>query len=248
MKEAGVLYRCRVMHSRPQAPAYRFSYRLGYMLLDLDRIQELSNQLRLFSRNRWNLFAFYDKDHGPRNGSELGLWATRLLAEQGIQLDGGRIRLLCLPRVLGYAFNPISLYYCEHASGELRAIICEVHNTFGEQHCYVLDVNCGQQKAKCFHVSPLLDRSGYYLFHADSPGEHVKLGIQLFHDSSTLVLTTALVGNARPLADGQLLRQFLRLPLMTLKVTAAIHWQALKIWLRGARFHRLPPQRQPNVS
>lgn len=256
MTDAGALYECRVIHRRPGRPRYRFSYRVYCLLLDLDRIDEAAASTRLLSRNRFNLFAFHDRDQGPRDGSGLRPWVEGVLAGQGIALAGGRIRLLCLPRVLGYVFNPVGLYYCEHADGGLRAIVVQVHSTFGERHCYVLhaagaamDYACPHAKAKVFHVSPLLPRSGRYRFRFSEPGERIGLGIRLFPEGgSSPVFAMALVGHRHPPTTRNLLRLFLRIPLMTMKVTAAIHWQALKIWLRGGRLHRRPAQRYPDVS
>jgi uncharacterized protein len=250
------------MHLRQHPVRYRFGYRLFYLLLDLDRLAESAARLRLFSHNRWNLFSFHDRDHGAQDGRPLRAWLERLLRTRGIELDGGRIRLLCLPRVLGYVFNPISLYYCEHRDGSLRAVVCEVRNTFGERHCYLLsrdgapmDYAMPQRKAKLFHVSPLIGMGGEYRFHFSPPADRFCVRIRLFQTAPwpaaavpRLLLATALQGERRPLNDGQLLRQFLRMPLMTLKVTAAIHWQALKIWLRGAPFFHKPQPPLQEVS
>ncbi|HXG29042.1 MAG TPA: DUF1365 domain-containing protein, partial [Nevskiales bacterium] len=252
----------RVTHLRQHPVRYRFGYRLFYLLLDLDRLAESASRLRLFSYNRWNLFSFHDRDHGPHDGRPLRPWLEELLRAQGIELAGGRVRLLCLPRVLGYVFNPISIYYCEHRDGTLRAILCEVHNTFGERHCYLLsrngaamDYDMPQRKAKLFHVSPLIGMSGEYRFRLSAPEESFRILIRLYPPAAEAaaggphwLLAAALQGERRPLTDAQLLRQFLRMPLMTLKVTAAIHWQALKIWLRGAPFFRKPQPPLQEVS
>lgn len=249
------LYRCRINHSRPQPPRYEFAYRGYYLLLDLDHIGAASAKTRLLSYNRFNLLGFYDKDHGDHSGSNLRTWVRGVLEGQGIELDGGRVRLLCLPRVLGYVFNPISVYYCEHADGQLRAIICEVHNTFGEQHCYVLhadgaamDYRQAHERAKLFHVSPLLERAGNYRFRFTEPARNFGVSVRLYDDNDRLRITTALAGERRPLNDRNLLALFVRIPLMTLKIMAAIHWQALKIWLRGGRFYKKPEQHSNKVS
>jgi uncharacterized protein len=256
------LYPSRVMHLRQWPVRYRFGYRLFYLLLDIDRLAESALRPRLFSYNRWNLFSFHDRDHGARDGRPLRPWLEELLRTQGIDLDGGRIRLLCLPRVLGYVFNPISIYYCEHRDGTLRAILCEVHNTFGERHCYLLsrngaamDYDMPQHKAKLFHVSPLIGMGGEYRFRFQPPAQRFRVQIRLLPQmpgqaglAPRLLLAAALQGERRPLSDGRLLAQFLHMPLMTLKVTAAIHWQALKIWLRGAPFFRKPKPPLQEVS
>jgi DUF1365 family protein len=247
------LYPSRVMHMRYWPVRYRFSYRLFYLLLDIDQLAQVASRLRLFSYNRWNLFSFHDRDHGPHDGAPLRPWLEALLRAHGIELNGGRIRLLCLPRMLGYVFNPISVYYCEHSDGTLRAILCEVHNTFGERHCYLLsrdglamDYAMPQRKAKLFHVSPLIGMGGEYRFRFSAPAERFRILIQLFQKPAQqatglrMLLAATLQGARLPMSDAELLRQFLRMPLMVFKVTAAIHWQALKIWLRGAPFFRKP--------
>ena len=138
MEAGGALYRGWVLHQRRTDPPARFRYRVFMLLLDLDRVAEVERRCRLFGHNRLRPVALYDRDHGPRDGSPLRPWIDGVLARQGIELAGGRVRLLCYPRVMGRAFNPLSLWYCEHADGGLRAVLCEVRNTFGEWHGYLL--------------------------------------------------------------------------------------------------------------
>ncbi|MCC2656564.1 MAG: hypothetical protein K0Q76_1672 [Panacagrimonas sp.] len=251
---AASLYVARVSHRRRIPPRYRFVYRLFYFLIDIDRIDEAANGLRLFSRNRFNVLALHDRDHGDGTGTPLRKWAEILLRQRDIELDGGRIRLLCIPRLLGFAFNPISLWYCEHADGSLRAVIAEVRNTFGEKHCYVLASGGGPltyeqawDKDKCFHVSPFFDLVGRYRFLMTRPDERLRVVIHETREGRP-ILDATLAGERRELRDGTILRQVLRMPGTTLKVVAAIHWEALKIWLRGARFHRKPPPPEHGVS
>ncbi len=246
---AGWLYRVQLMHRRRVPPLYRFVYRLFYLLIDIDRIDELGASLRVFSRNRFNLLSLHDRDYGARSRGSLRPWVEQHLRRAGIELDGGRIRLLTLPRLLGYAFNPINLWDCEHADGSLRAVIAEVHNTFGETHGYLLPAASTadggayplrQGKDKCFHVSPFFDLLGRYEFELHEPGERLRVVI---HESreGLPILDATLSGERRELNDRELLLQVLRMPWMTLKVVAGIHWQALIIWLRGGRFHSKPP-------
>ncbi|HUS25147.1 MAG TPA: DUF1365 domain-containing protein [Candidatus Binatia bacterium] len=243
MTEAGALYATTVMHRRRVAPLYTFDYRLQYLLLDLDRLPELHAQRRWFSRGRFNLVSFHERDHGDGSGDLRG-WVTRLLAARGVAAPA-RIRLLALPRVLGFAFNPISLYWCEDAGGALRAAIAEVNNTFGERHSYVLHADgapIGEGALavdKRLHVSPFFPVEGRYAFRLAAPGERVRVFIeQQLHGRR--VLEACLHGERRPLTDRALLGLVLGLPLQALKVLTAIHWQALKIWLRGATFHSKP--------
>lgn len=255
MSDAGALYRCRVMHHRPGKPRYRFFYRVFYLLLDLDAIDAACGASRLFSRNRFNLLSFCDRDHGAHDGSSLRQWAEALLADEGLDAGGGRIRLLSMPRVLGYGFNPISLYYCDDAAGQPLATIVEVHNTFGEHHIYVLhaaEQDSGrpqtQDKSKRFHVSPFFDRGGYYRFHVLAACERMGLGVRLYDDQSRLKIATTLSGERHALTTATIARAAVAVPFMSIKVVTAIHWQALKIWLRGAVFHRKPDPHRPNVS
>lgn len=254
IEPAAALYPARVSHRRRVPPYYRFVYRVFYLLLDVDRIAEAARGLRLFSHNRFNLLAFHDTDHGNGERGGLRAWAERVLTEAGIALEGGRIRLLCLPRVLGFGFNPISLWYCEHRDGSLRAVIAEVRNTFGEKHAYLLASGgapmpypLAQDKDKCFHVSPFFDLVGRYRFLLSEPGERLRLVIHESREGQP-ILDATLAAERRALSDSAVLGQVLRVPLMTLKVVGAIHWQALKIWLRGARFHRKPNPPQAEVT
>ena len=249
----GALYDVRVMHRRRVAPFYRFVYRLFYLLVDIDRLAEIHRTRRLFSLNRFNLVSLRERDYGDLSGAAalapgaLRRWVEGLIRERGIELAGGRIQLLTLPRILGFAFNPISVYYCEHADGHLRAVVAEVRNTFGERHCYVLSEQGApmrwetpQDKEKLFHVSPFFQLEGRYQFHISEPGDSVRVYIQETRDHVPLFEAT-LAGERRPLSDSALLGHVLAMPWMTVKVVFAIHWEALKIWLRGARYVPKPP-------
>jgi DUF1365 family protein len=245
------VYHGRVMHRRLGQLAYRFDYPVFSFLLDIDRLDDSAARCRLFSHNRPNLFAFHDRDHGARDGSPLRPWVERQLATQGIDLDGGQIQLLCFPRLLGFTFNPLSIWYCRYRSGELAAVLCEVHNTFGESHSYLLHdggralhgpVRAGQHKR--FHVSPFLPMDLHYRFRLSPPGAGLSLAVRCFRDG-TLTMTATQTGTALPFSDAVLLRTLARTPLMTLKVVAMIHWQALKLLLRRARlFHKPDPPAQ----
>lgn len=243
-----------VMHRRLFPVRYRFAYRVFSLLLDLDELPALDRRLRLFSHNRFNLLSFHDRDHGPRRDAPLRPWIETLLREQGIELAGGPVRLLCFPRVLGYVFNPLSLWYCHHADGSLRAVLCEVSNTFGEHHGYLLHEGGApladplrQSRDKRFHVSPFISMEARYSFRISRPGERLAVVIHE-HQRGRLMLTASLTGRLAPLTDGRLLAAALRIPLLTLKVMILIHWQALKIWLRGAPFHRKPPPPEQEIT
>jgi len=248
------LYPSRVSHRRLFPRAYRFVYRVFYLLVDIDRLEALSARLRFFSHNRFNLLSLHDRDHGVGEPGGLRRWAEAVLRSREIELAGGRIRLLSLPRVLGFGFNPISLWFCEHADGSLRAVIAEINNTFGERHSYLLASGGApmpyqqvHEKDKCFHVSPLMDMQGRYRFDFCDPAERSRLVIREYREGQ-LMLVATLAGERRVLSDAGILRQVAAMPWMTLKVVAAIHWQAMKIWLRGTPFHRKPAPPTQAVS
>lgn len=248
------IYLTRVMHQRNFPVKYRFSYPVFSLLLNLDHIERECKSLRLFSIDRFNLLSFKRKDHGPRDGSSLKAWAENLLHQQNIDLEGGTIQLLCFPRIVGYGFNPISIWYCHHRDHSLRALICEVNNTFKEHHFYLIH-NHDQAlswpvkavKTKKMHVSPLIGMKAEYHFRFPQPGNRLGVVINEFQDNRVM-LTASQSGVSRSLQDSNLIIALLRTPLMTFKVMAAIHWQALKIWLRGVPYFPKPRPPKEQIS
>ena len=245
---ASCIYLGRVMHARLRPFVQRFVYRVFSLYLDLDELPALDRRLRLFSHNRWNLFAFRDQDHGPRDGSPLRPWIEEQLATAGIDLGGGAVRLLCFPRLLGYVFNPLSIWFCYHCSGRLAAVLYEVSNTFGQRHGYLLPLSrehrsgeaIAQRCEKGFYVSPFIGMAASYDFRLFEPDQDLSISIrQSVPEGPQLVARHD--GARAPLSDSVLLKAFLAHPLMSIKVVAGIHWEALKLWLRGARFHARPP-------
>ena len=249
------LYFSRVMHKRLRPFVHRFDYRVFSLWLDLDDIEPLCRRLRLLSHNRFNLFSFYDRDHGPRDGTALRPWVDGMAARHGIDLTGGTVHLLCFPRVLGYVFNPLSVYFCRTADGRLAAVLYEVRNTFGELHCYFLPVDPAQRDGapivqacgKRFYVSPFLPMDARYRFRLGVPGEHLSILIRQAVAEGEILLAT-MTGRRAALDDRALARAFLTHPLLTWKVIGAIHWQALRLWRRGASPHRRPPPPRAAVS
>ncbi|MBR0691302.1 DUF1365 domain-containing protein [Bradyrhizobium manausense] len=240
--DAATLYFGDVMHARLRPMRHRFRYRVMSLLIDLDRLDEADRQSPLFGVNRAALYSFHEKDHGARDGSPLRAYAERCAATHGIDLGGGRVELLCYPRLLGYGFNPLSVYFCYGADGELALVIYEVRNTFGEIHPYVLPVRPGewsdaglrQQQEKLFYVSPFVPMATRYHFHVRPPADTAKLRI-LETDRDGPLLAATFNGRRRALTSSALLRSFLALPLVSLKVISAIHWEAVRLWLKGAR-------------
>lgn len=242
------VYRVLVRHTRPGGLRYRFAYRLFNVCLALEELDRPGGP-RLFSHNRPNLVSFHDRDHGPRDGTPPRTWLTALLARHGIALaNDDRIRVLCFPRVLGLSFNPLTLWYCHDVRGRLRAMVCEVHSTFGESHCYVLadaagdalDFDAPPPQRKQLHVSPFFPVSGEYRFRFEAPRRSVAACVGYWKDGD-LALLAELYGEARSWSDRALLAEVLNMPWAGLKVLVAIHWQALKLWWRGAPVHPQPP-------
>lgn len=240
------LYTGTVVHTRIKPKAHRLRYRVFWTLFDLDELPSLGKTLRLFSLERFNLFGFYTIDHGDGSAVPLRAQAEKHLAAAGINVEGGTIKLLCMPRILGFVFNPISVYYCYQRDNTLAALIYEVHNTFGERHSYLIRVDAAPGEAleqrclKSFYVSPFMDMEISYTFRIQKPGERVALTIQ-GEDKEGPVIVASLAGQRHALSDGTLLKTFFVFPLMTLTVVAGIHWEALKLWIKGMQLRPRPP-------
>src|ERR1700759_1829157 len=253
--EAAALYFGEVMHARLKPMGHRFSYRVMSLLIDLGRLDEADRLSPLFGVNRAALYSFHESDHGRRDGASLRAYAQARATEHGIDLGGGRVLLLCYPRLLGYTFNPLSVYFCYRADGTLALLIYEVRNTFGEIHPYVLPVRAGgvspagvrQEQDKLFYVSPFVGMAMRYRFRISPPGDQVKLRI-LETDREGPLLAATFIGRHRALSTRALLRAFVALPLVTAKIVAAIHWEALRLWLKGARLVACPDTATANAN
>ena len=248
MTDRSAVYIGSVMHRRLTPRVHRFRYRGFWLLLDLDEVEASCLRLALFSHNRFNIFSLYDRDHGDGSDMPLREQIVCKLAQAEIAFSGGNIRLLCMPRTLGYSFNPLSIYFCTHPDGNPAAIVYEVHNTFGERHSYVIHAETGgriqQSCDKAFYVSPFLDMDLRYKFAVSLPGEKLAVTIRLSKGDEA-VMVACLAGNRRALTDGVLLSLFFAMPAVTLKVMAAIHWEAIRLWLKGLRFRARTPLREP---
>jgi uncharacterized protein len=229
----------------------RFQYRLFQLVLDIDRLGEAARATRLFSHNRANVVSFYDRDHGDRSGAPLRPWADAAFASAGVALNGGPIRLICFPRLLGHAFNPISVFLGYRPDGGLAGVIYEVNNTFGHAHSYVAAIEGAGKAAhraeKLMHVSPFFDVVGAYRFQLRSSPETFSLVIENWVDGSRQHLAT-LRGRAAPLTDAAMAGHLLAAPWRIGLVLGAIHWQALWIWLRGAGYRPAPPPPREKFS
>ena len=246
------LYRGLVMHQRMKPRTRRFAYRVYAVLMDLDRQAGIGAMSPLLSHNRWNLFSVHDRDHGPADGGALRPWADRLLAEAGLPERAARIVLLCYPRILGAVFNPLSVYYAYDADDRLTGVIYEVRNTFGERHSYVARVEPGQlrpsglrqTRRKLFFVSPLMDMGMRYHFNLKPPGDAVTIRI-LETDAQGPILSATFHGQAVPVSTRSLLAEAMRVPFQTLKVVGAIHYEALRLWLKGIKLRDRPDAPPP---
>jgi len=249
------LYDGAVTHQRRTPRRHRLRYRLFQLLLDLDEAPSLDRRLQLFGHNRFALFSLYDRDHLAGEARPLRDQIDAMLQAAGIDIFGGRVRLLCMPRVLGYVFNPLSVFYCHRASGELAAVVLEVNNTFGERHTYVVEAAGPDAQvvrrscAKALFVSPFLDLDMTYDFRLAAPAATVTTAILGRGADGAPIIAAAFAGTRRELSDRALVGAFFSHPLLTLKVVLAIHWEAVKLLAKGVRLQPkpAPPRRAVTV-
>lgn len=251
MSFSSAIYAGTVVHARHRPKKHRLRYRVFSLLLDLDELPELDRKLKLFGHNRRALFSFYDQDHGKGETGGLRAWAENHLREAGIGTFPARIRVLCYPRIFGYVFNPLTVYFCEDKAGNLLALLYEVCNTFKERHTYVIPASLERGTAvrhscaKAMYVSPFVPMDCAYDFDIlppgdDAPDDRVKVAINE-RDAEGDLLFASFVGKRSELSDAGLARVFVSYPLMTMKVMAGIHWEALRLWLKGVPVHRHKP-------
>ncbi len=244
--DGNTLYRGDVVHRRLRPRAHGLKYRVFSLLLDLDQIEVTAQRLRWFSYNRWNLISFYDADHLAGEPAPLAARTREALKELGLDIDGGRILLLSYPRVLGYVFNPLSVFFAYDRNGELLALIYEVNNTFRERTIYILEAGeakggvYAQSCDKSMFVSPFAPASGRYGFRITDPlarheahaAHKLTVGVN-FRDEQGPLIRTHFHADAHPLTDAHIISALFAMPVMTAKVMAAIHWEALKLWWKG---------------
>jgi len=237
------LYRGRTVHERRAPFLHRFSYRISSILIDLEQLEAADQVSTVFSVNRFNLYSFNTRDHGPRNNSCLLDWARGHWRKVGVNADAARVRLLCAPRVLGYVFNPLSVYFATDDYNRLIGVIYQVHNTFGDAHAYVASCSNApvqhQEADKAFHVSPFFDMGGRYEFTLRAPDTRFRLTIFKQREQAPDFLATMTM-NRSALTTGALLGLFVAQPFSTLKTILAIHWEALRICIKGGRYHSRP--------
>jgi DUF1365 family protein len=256
LSSRSALYVGHVAHHRLSPKRHALRHRVYWLLLDLDELPELAARLRLFSHNGANLISLQDRDHGDRSGTPLREQAFGHLSAAGLDVAGVSVRLLCMPRVAGYDFNPLSVYYCSDASGRSIAMIYEVNNTYGGRHTYVIPISghraqlgktVRQSCNKEFYVSPFMDLDVTYRFQADLPGNDVSLSVEARKNDRT-VINTSLHGQRRDLTDFNILRLTVTHPVLPAKVTGAIYWHALKLWWRGFAVNQTAPSTANTVT
>ncbi len=244
------IYNGEVTHTRFKPVKHFLKYKTFSLLIDLDEIDILHKNNLIFSYNKFNIFSFYDKDHGERDGKSLKIWIFDNLKKFKINENINKIKLLCYPRVFGYVFNPLSIFYC-YDKNLLKAIFYEVKNTFNEQHTYIFKVKdnnkIDQNCKKKFYVSPFMDMDTQYNFKIFNPNEKLSVSIKQT-DKEDIVLTAVQTGFKREFTFKQLLINFFKYPLMTIKIITAIHFEALLLWKKGAKYRKRDSKIRNNIS
>ena len=233
------IYNGTVIHKRFKPKIHFFKYRVFSLLIDLSELDILDKKINYFSYNKFNLISFFDKDHGERDGSSIVEWVKKNLNENGLNTENIKIKLLCYPRILGYVFNPLSVFYVYDINEKLVSILYEVKNTFGEQHTYIFRVennsllqhNC----EKKFHVSPFIEMNCNYFFRILNPGQMLSVVIDQY-DQEGKILFASQDGERSDLTSKNLMNSYLKHPLMTFKIISAIHFEAFKLWIKGIKF------------
>lgn len=250
------IYDSVVRHRRFKPMGHMLRYSVYSLLVDIDEIDELARRIPILSHNRWNLVAFHDADHGPRDGTNLRSWIEHVTV--GTDVDtGGHIDLLAFPRILGYTFNPLSVWFVHGKDGTLNAVLYEIRNTFGHSHSHlvVLDDDAQQRHGtlrhgfdKTLHVSPFFDQVGRYEVALGPPAEAFSIAITYFDEEDDRLLTASQQGERIEVTTGSLLRQFVTKPLLTLKVITGIHVHAVGLLLKGATYRPVASDPETDVE
>lgn len=245
----------RVMHKRLFPRANAFNYGIYYIACPLSQIKNLADGWR-FNINKFGLLSFYERDHGARDGSDLNGWAKNILEKYNVKAADGEIVLITLPRVLGYVFNPVSFWLCYDKSSNIRAVICEVNNTFGETHSYLcahhdhrpIEEDDWLEGEKLFHVSPFMTREGFYKFRFAIKSDKVRIHIDYYDGTQKKKLLTAVTADQKPFSRAALRKAFWAYPLITIKTIFLIHWQAIKLVLKKIQYVPKPVQKNEKLS
>ena len=244
------IYNGEVTHTRFKPVKHFLKYKTFSLLIDLDEINLLDKSIGIFSHNKFNIFSFYDKDHGDRDGGNLKDWVISNLKKFQIKENITNIKVLCYPRILGYVFNPLSIFYC-YEKDKLVAIFYEVKNTFNEQHTYIFKIKNNeeiiQKCRKKFYVSPFMDMETFYNFKLINPNDKLSVFIKQT-DADGTILTATQTGDKKEFSYKQLAINFLKYPLMTIKIISSIHYEALLLWKKGAIYRKRDVKLKNNLS
>ena len=246
------IYTGNVIHKRFKPKIHSFNYKVFSLLIDLSELELLDKKLKLFSYNKFNIISFYNKDHGPRDSSSLKNWVKDNLKKNSIDTNGIQIKLLCYPRIFGYVFNPLSVFYIYDKNLNLISILYEVKNTFGEQHTYIFKSDKNQNLIqhvckKKFHVSPFIEMDCTYFFRVLKPTNKISVIIDQ-HDNKEKILYASQDGTRIDLNNKNLILSYLKHPLMTFKIILAIHFEAFKLWAKGIKFIKKKIKIKNNIS
>tara|TARA_Y100000741_G_scaffold87036_1_gene64294 strand:- start:701 stop:1468 length:768 start_codon:yes stop_codon:yes gene_type:complete len=252
MINSSCIYTGQVIHKRFKPKEHFFSYKVFSLLIDLSELHLLDSELKLFSYNKFNLLSFYDKDHGPRDGTSLISWVKSNLNKKNINTDEIKIKILCYPRIWGYVFNPLSVFFIYDKSSNLISILYEVKNTFGEQHTYVFKIDKNNQLldhscSKKFYVSPFIEMNCSYNFKILKPENKLSVVINQ-NDSSGKILFASQDGSKKDLDNKNLMISYMSHPLMSFKIIGAIHFEALKLWLKGVKLVKRKIKIKNNIT
>ena len=244
------IYNGIVSHTRFKPVKHQLKYKTFSLLIDLDEIEELDKNIPIFSLNKFNIFSFYNKDHGDRDGKSLKNWVLENLKKFNIQQNINKIKLLCYPRIFGYVFNPLSIFYC-YENDLIKAIFYEVKNTFNEQHTYIFKTSNNEKiELECkkkFYVSPFMDMDTYYNFKLSRPDSKLFVSI-IQSDKEGSILSAVQTGERKEFCFKQLIINFFKYPLMTVKIISAIHFEALLLWKKGAIYRSRDKKIKNNLS
>jgi len=246
------IYIGNVIHKRFKPKIHFFKYKVFSILLDISEIDILDKSLKIFSYNKFNIVSFYDADHGPRDGTSIKEWVIKNLNDNRINTENIKIKLLCYPRIFGYVFNPLSVFFIYNKNSKLISILYEVKNTFGEQHTYVFKTKENENYIKhtCkkkFHVSPFIEMDCTYFFKILKPSEKISVIIDQYDEEGKLLYASQ-DGDRIEFNNKNLVLSYLRHPLMTFKIIVAIHFEAFKLWTKGIKFVKKRFKIKNNIS
>ena len=246
------IYNGKVIHKRFKPKEHFFKYSVFSLLIDLSELNQLDKEIKFFSFNKFNLISFYEKDHGSRDGSSLVAWVKKNLEANNIHFKDVKIKLLCYPRIFGYVFNPLSVFFIYNSNEKLISILYEVKNTFGEQHTYIFkvddDVKLFQHNcSKKFHVSPFIEMDCNYFFRILKPEDKMSVIIDQYQTNEK-ILYASQDGKRVDFNSKELLKSYLKHPLMTFKIISAIHFEAFKLWTKGIKFIKKKLKIKNNIT